>query len=67
MIIFPGITTDSFIRLCPILNLKMIHYSQTRNNPIQSDSFLDRFQLDLVDMRQNLSKFSSNVQYLAKI
>ena len=54
-----------FNRLCGICGLNLIQHSQPRIQPIRSDSFRERFQLDLVDMRHNPSSFSS-MQYLMK-
>jgi hypothetical protein len=61
----PRIISDHFIRLCGICGLNLIQHSQPRIQPIRSDSFRERFQLDLVDMRHNPSSFSS-MQYLMK-
>ena len=43
----------AFHKFCPICNLKQIQVSQPRIKPIRSDDFLERFQIDLVDMRHN--------------
>ena len=45
------------------INFKFNSHSQPRIHTIRSDSFRERFQLDLVDMRHNPSFFSS-MQYL---
>ena len=45
-----------FINLCPICNLKLIQTGQPRLNPIRSEDFNSRGQLDLVDMRHNPCK-----------
>ncbi len=61
----PRIICDEFVRLCIICGLNLIQQSQNRIKVIRSDTFLERFQFDLVDMRHNPSKFCSN-QYLLK-
>ncbi|CAF0762114.1 unnamed protein product [Brachionus calyciflorus] len=47
----PKIVIVQFIKFCPNCNLKHVQTSQPRLNPIRSDDFLPRFQIDLVDMR----------------
>ena len=42
-----------FTKVCPQCNLKQVQHSQPRLNPIRSDDFLSRFQIDLVDMRNH--------------
>jgi hypothetical protein len=61
----PRAVVNSFIRLCGICNLNKQQQSQNRIHPISSFNFLERFQLDLVDMRHNPSKFDVN-QYIDK-
>ncbi|CAF0974050.1 unnamed protein product [Brachionus calyciflorus] len=44
----PRFVLAQFIKFCPIYNLKHVQTSQPRLNPIRSDDFLSRFQIDLV-------------------
>jgi hypothetical protein len=43
----------AFIKTCPTCNLKLVQQSQTGFDPIRSDNFCNRFQLDFIDMRHN--------------
>ena len=52
----PRAFVSSFIRLCPICNLKHVQHSQPLLNPIRSDDFRARFQIDLIDMRHRPCK-----------
>jgi hypothetical protein len=49
----PKKITNMFVRLCPHFNLKHKQMSQPRLNPIRSEAPMQRFQIDLVDMRHN--------------
>ena len=55
----------AFIHVCPPCNLKQIQQSQPRLNPIRSECPLQRFQIDLIDMR-HLYRYA-NLYMRAKI
>jgi transposase InsO family protein len=49
----PRSIVSIFCATCSICNLKTVQHSQARLKPIRSDGFLNRLQIDLVDMRHN--------------
>lgn len=49
----PRAVITKFINFCPICNLKAIQTGQPRLNPIRSNDFNERSQLDLIDMRHS--------------
>ncbi|CAF1137190.1 unnamed protein product [Brachionus calyciflorus] len=57
----PRAIIATFIKFCPICNLKSIQMGQDRVKPIRSEDFLARFQIDLVDMRHRPCEYYGKI------
>ena len=59
---YHGITekiSNALCRLCPTSNLKAKQYTQPRIKPIRSRNFLERFQIDLINISHAKLEFNS--------
>ncbi|CAF1054622.1 unnamed protein product, partial [Brachionus calyciflorus] len=64
----PGVVIEKFVKTCPVCQLKTTQCTQPRIKPIRSNKVFQRFQIDLVDMRNKaLEKKGRTYRWIAHV